>query len=140
MVKIVSDRLKLSTKGNRTLINITEPVMEKLQQSKLIIGNVTVFVVGSTAAITTFEYEPGLSKDMLEFYDRLAPEKKSYHHDATWGDANGFSHVRAAFTGPSLTIPFEEGRLLLGTWQQVVLADFDNRPRERIIIIHIIGE
>jgi len=140
MVKIVSDRLKLSTKGNRTLINITEPVMEKLQQSKLMIGNVTVFVVGSTAAITTFEYEPGLSKDMLEFYDRLAPEKKSYHHDATWGDANGFSHVRAAFTGPSLTIPFEEGRLLLGTWQQVVLADFDNRPRERIIIIHIIGE
>ena len=139
-MKIVSDRIKLSTKGNGTLINITDRVSEKLQQCKLTIGNVTVFVVGSTAAITTFEYEPGLSKDMLEFYDKLAPEKKPYHHDATWGDANGFSHVRAAFTGPSLTIPFEQGRLLLGTWQQVVLAEFDNRPRERTIIIHIIGE
>ena len=140
MVTIVSDRIKLSTKGNGTLINITEQVKERLQRSKLTIGNLTVFIAGSTAAITTFEYEPGLSRDMLEFYDRLAPEKKSYHHDATWGDANGFSHVRAAFTGPSLTIPFEQGRLSLGTWQQVVLAEFDNRPRERTIIVHIIGE
>ncbi len=139
-MKIVSDRIKLSTRGNGTLINITEDVSEKLRRSGLTIGNATVFVVGSTAAITAFEYEPGLSKDMLEFYDKLAPEKKSYHHDATWGDANGFSHVRAAFTGPSLTIPFENGRLLLGTWQQVVLAEFDNRPRERTIIVHLIGE
>ncbi len=139
-MKIISDRLKLSTKGNGSLINITDAVMDKLQQSKLTIGNLTVFVVGSTEAITTFEYEPGLCKDMLEFYDRVAPEKRSYHHDATWGDANGFSHVRAAFTGPSLTIPFEQRRLQLGTWQQVVLAEFDNRPRERTVIIHIVGE
>jgi secondary thiamine-phosphate synthase enzyme len=139
-MKIVSDRIKLSTKGNGDLINISGQVAEKLGRSKLKTGNVTIFVVGSTAGITTFEYEPGLSKDMLEFYDRLAPEKRTYHHDGTWGDANGFSHVRAAFTGPSLTIPFEQGRLVLGTWQQVVLAEFDNRPRERQIVIHIIGE
>ncbi len=139
-MKIVSDRIRLSTKGNGALINISGQLAERVEESKLKTGNVTVFVIGSTAAITTFEYEPGLSKDMLEFYDRLAPENISYHHDATWGDANGFSHVRAAFTGPSLTIPFEQGRLLLGTWQQVVLAEFDNRPRERTIVVHIIGE
>ncbi len=139
-MKILSDRIKLSTNGNGTLINISHQIAEKLEESKLRTGNVTVFVVGSTAAITTFEYEPGLSKDMLEFYDRLAPENQSYHHDETWGDANGFSHVRAAFTGPSLTIPFEEGKLLLGTWQQVVLAEFDHRPRERTVVIHILGE
>ena len=139
-MKIVSDRIKLSTRGNGTLVNISDQIAERLERSKLKTGNVTVFVVGSTAGITTFEYEPGLSKDMLEFYDKIAPEKKAYHHDATWGDANGFSHVRAAFTGPSLTIPFEQGRLSLGTWQQVVLAEFDNRPRERTIIVHIIGE
>ena len=139
-MKIVSDRIKLSTKGNGALINITGQLVESVERSKLKTGNVTVFVVGSTAAITTFEYEPGLSKDMLEFYDKLAPENRTYHHDATWGDANGFSHVRAAFTGPSLTIPFELGQPLLGTWQQVVLAEFDNRPRERTIVVHIIGE
>ena len=139
-MKIVSDRIKLSTKGNGTLINITDQLAEKVDQSKLKTGNLTVFVVGSTAGITTFEYEPGLSKDILEFCDKLAPENRTYHHDATWGDANGFSHVRAAFTGPSLTIPFEQGQLLLGTWQQVVLAEFDNRPRERTIVVHIIGE
>jgi secondary thiamine-phosphate synthase enzyme len=139
-MKIISDRIKLSTRGNGTLIDISAQVAEKVDESGLKTGNVTVFVVGSTAAITTFEYEPGLSKDMLELYDRLAPENKSYHHDATWGDANGFSHVRAAFTGPSLTIPFEQGRLLLGTWQQVVLAEFDNRPRERTVIVQLIGE
>ncbi len=139
-MKIVSDRIKLSTRGNGTLVDITDRVADIVQQSTLKDGNVTVFVVGSTAAITTFEYESGLSKDMLEFYERLAPEEQSYHHDATWGDANGFSHVRAAFTGPSLTIPFEQGKLLLGTWQQVVLAEFDHRPRERTIVIHIIGE
>ncbi len=139
-MKIISDRIKLSTKGNGTLVDITRHLAEIVAKSKLRTGNATLFVVGSTAAITTFEYEPGLSKDMLEFYDRLAPEKKSYNHDATWGDANGFSHVRAAFTGPSLTVPFEQGRLVLGTWQQVVLADFDNRPRERTIIVHIIGQ
>ncbi len=139
-MKIVTDEIKLSTKGNGTLVDITNRVAELLEQTRLRTGNVTIFVVGSTAAITTFEYEPSLTRDMLEFYEKLAPEKQSYHHDATWGDANGFSHVRAAFTGPSLTIPFEQGRLVLGTWQQVVLAEFDHRPRERTVIVHMIGE
>jgi secondary thiamine-phosphate synthase enzyme len=137
---IVSDRLRLDTKGAGDLIDITRQVANALERSKLQVGNVTVFVVGSTAGITTFEYEPGLIRDVQEFYDTMAPAGRRYHHDETWGDANGFSHIRAAFTGPSLTVPFEQGRLLLGTWQQIVLAEFDNRPRKREIVVHIMGE
>ena len=130
----------LNTKGPGDLINITEKISNILASSKLRDGNMTVFVTGSTAAITTFEFEPGLIRDMQDFYERLIPSDKHYYHDDTWGDANGFSHLRAALQGPSLTIPFEDGRLLLGTWQQVVLAEFDNRPRHRQIAIQIIGE
>jgi secondary thiamine-phosphate synthase enzyme len=97
-------------------------------------------VVGSTAAITTFEYESGLIQDVSDLYDKLVPQNKHYHHDDTWGDANGFSHLRASLQGPSLTVPFENGELLLGTWQQIVLAEFDNRARERKIIVQITGE
>ncbi|MCX6357310.1 MAG: secondary thiamine-phosphate synthase enzyme YjbQ, partial [Candidatus Aureabacteria bacterium] len=93
-----------------------------------------------TAAITTFEYEPGMIQDIRELYEKLVPKKKHYHHDETWGDANGFSHLRAALQGPSLTIPFEQGRLILGTWQQIVLAEFDNRSRRRQAVVQIIGE
>lgn len=139
-MKIINEKITLKTKGAGDLINITEKISRKLADSGLRDGNITVFVTGSTTAITTFEYEPGLVKDMKEFYERLIPSDKRYHHDDTWGDANGFSHVRAALQGPSLTIPFEDGRLLLGTWQQVVLAEFDNRPRERQIVIQLIGE
>lgn len=99
-----------------------------------------VFVGGSTAGITTFEYEPGLVQDVADLYEKIIPSSKHYHHDETWGDANGYSHLRASLTGPSLTVPFEEGRLLLGTWQQIVLAEFDNRPRKRQIVVQIIGE
>ena len=130
----------LDTKGPGDLIYITEEISNILASSGLRNGNLTVFVTGSTAAITTFEYEPGLIKDMKDFYEKLIPSGKHYHHDDTWGDANGFSHVRAALQGPSITIPFEDGRLLLGTWQQVVLAEFDNRPRHRQIAIQIMGE
>ena len=139
-MKIISERIKVSTKGAGDLIDITRQVADALQRARLQTGNVTVFVVGSTAAITTFEYEPGLIRDMQEFYEGLAPSTRQYHHDETWGDANGFSHVRATFTGPSLAVPFEQGKLLLGTWQQVVLAEFDNRPRTREIVIQILGE
>ncbi len=139
-MKIINDRIRLDTKGAGDLLDITNSVAEKVERSKLQTGNVTLFVVGSTAGITTFEYESGLIRDMREFYDKLAPRDRHYHHDDTWGDANGFSHVRATFTGPSLTIPFEQGKLLLGTWQQVVLAEFDNRPRHREVIAQIIGE
>lgn len=137
---VLTEKIQRKTRGNGDLQDITRDVVELVRRSQVRNGNVTLFVIGSTAALTTFEYEPGLIKDLQEFYDRLAPINKSYHHDATWGDANGFSHVRASFTGPSLVVPFEEGRLFLGTWQQVVLAEFDNRPRDRTVVVQIIGE
>jgi len=139
-MKIINERLKLNTRGNPDLLNITEDLSQILNSSKLKNGSLMVFVVGSTAAITTFEYEPGLIEDIRQFYEKIVPKNKNYEHDQTWGDANGFSHLRAALQGPSLSIPFENGRLLLGTWQQVVLAEFDNRPRRREIIVQIVGE
>ncbi len=138
-MKIIHTRVRLETKGAGDMIDITRDVAGALEASGLRIGSVLVFVGGSTAAITTFEYEPGLISDMKEFYQQIAPSGKHYYHDDTWGDANGFSHIRASVTGPSLTIPFEEGKLLLGMWQQVVLAEFDRRPREREVIIQVTG-
>ncbi len=139
-MKILNETVRLKTNGAGDLIDITGEIAELLKTSKLKTGNLTVFVIGSTAAITTFEYEPGLIKDMREVYEKIAPSNRSYHHDETWGDANGFSHVRASLQGPSLVIPFADGKLLLGTWQQVVLAEFDNRPRDRRIVVQLIGE
>lgn len=139
-MEIINQRITLKTKGSGDLVNITDEISELLQKSKLTKGNVTVFNIGSTAAITTFEFEPGMIKDMQELYEKIVPSSQHYHHDDTWGDANGFSHLRAALQGPSLTIPFEKGSLLLGTWQQVVLAEFDNRPRQRKVVVQIIGE
>ena len=139
-MQIKSARMTKRTKGAGDLVDITHEVTQQVAESGLQTGNVTVFVIGSTAGITTFEYEPGLIRDLKEFYEKVAPTNRHYHHDDTWGDANGFSHVRAAFTGPSLTIPFEKGKVLLGTWQQVVLAEFDNRARDRQIVVHILGE
>jgi len=139
-MKILSGRISITTKGNGDYINISHQLLNIVKSSGIADGIVTVFVSGSTAGITTFEYEPGLIRDLKEFYDKVAPSNVSYHHDETWGDANGFSHVRATLTGPSLVIPFEKGRLLLGTWQQVVLVEFDNRPRSRDIVVQIMGE
>ena len=139
-MKIFTGRINLSTKGDGDLINITAKVSEVVTSSKLKDGNATVFVVGSTAAITTFEYEPGLVKDVRDLAEKLITAGKHYQHDETWGDANGFSHLRATLFGPSLVVPFENGQLLLGTWQQIVLAEFDNRPRKREVVVQIIGE
>ncbi len=139
-MKITTKELNLKTKGAGDLIDISCSIQELLDKSGLREGNVTVFVVGSTAAITTFEYEPGLIADMKEAYEKLAASKKTYAHDQTWGDANGFSHVRAALQGPSLVVPFIKGKLATGTWQQVVLAEFDNRPWQRRIILQFMGE
>lgn len=130
----------MKTRGSGDLINITEEISQILKTSNVKNGSVTIFHIGSTAAITTFEFEPGLIKDMQELYEKIVPSNKHYHHDDTWGDANGFSHVRAALQGPSLTVPFQDGGLLLGTWQQVILAEFDMRPRQRNIVVQIIGE
>lgn len=140
MVRIINEKIKLRTRGNPDLVDITAQISDILRNSGLETGNLTVFVIGSTAAVTTFEYEPGLAEDMRQLYDTLIPKSKHYSHDQTWGDANGFSHLRAALQGPSLTVPFKQAKLLLGTWQQVVLAEFDNRPRERQIVVQLIGE
>jgi secondary thiamine-phosphate synthase enzyme len=139
-MKIINKKICLKTKGNPDLINITGEVSKILENSGLKDGSLTIFVVGSTAAITSFEYEPGLIKDVQELFDKLIPRSSHYNHDETWGDANGFSHLRASLQGPSLTVPFEAGKLLLGTWQQVILAEFDNRPRQREVVIQLIGE
>jgi secondary thiamine-phosphate synthase enzyme len=140
VMKIITNKLTLQTKGPGDLVNITDRVVELLKTAKLKSGHAIIFHIGSTAAITTFEYESGMIKDMQELYEKIVPSDQHYHHDDTWGDANGFSHLRAALQGPSLTIPFEDGKLLLGTWQQVVLAEFDNKPRNRQVIVQIIGE
>ncbi|MDH4210667.1 MAG: secondary thiamine-phosphate synthase enzyme YjbQ [candidate division WOR-3 bacterium] len=139
-MKIINKKISVQTSGPGDLVNITEEIVKLLTQTKLKTGHVVIFHIGSTAAITTFEYEPGMIKDMQELYERIVPCGRHYHHDETWGDANGFSHLRAALQGPSLTIPFEDGEILLGTWQQVVLAEFDNKPRKRQVIVQIIGE
>jgi len=139
-MKIITDRIQIKTKGAGDLIDITDRIAGILRSTKMSAGQVTVFHIGSTAAITTFEFEPGMIKDMQELYEKIVPSDRCYHHDDTWGDANGFSHLRAALQGPSLNIPFERGKLLLGTWQQIVLAEFDNKPRQRQIVVQIIGE
>lgn len=139
-MKIVTDYISISTKGYTDIIDITSNVSEALVKTEMKSGNVTLFISGSTAGITTIEYEPGLLKDLPEAFEKIAPSNKHYHHDATWGDGNGFSHVRAAILGCSLTIPFQNNTLLLGTWQQIVIIDFDNRSRNRDVVVQILGE
>lgn len=139
-MKIITEKITLDTQGNPDLVNITEDIDNILKSTGFKKGIITIFVIGSTAAITTFEYEPGMIKDVQELYEKLIPKNKHYAHDDTWGDANGFSHLRAALQGPSLVIPFDNGKLMLGSWQQVVLAEFDNHSRRRQIILQIIGE
>ncbi|KJU86242.1 protein belonging to Uncharacterized protein family UPF0047 [Candidatus Magnetobacterium bavaricum] len=139
-MEIINEYITLSTGGNGELIDLTGHLKAILDKSGLAKGIMTVFVIGSTAAITTFEYESGLIRDMTDLYEKLAPFGKQYAHNQTWGDGNGFSHVRAALQGPSLTIPFDGGALLLGTWQQVVLADFDNRRRSRKVAVNLLGQ
>ncbi|MBU1935765.1 secondary thiamine-phosphate synthase enzyme YjbQ [bacterium] len=132
--------ISLSTKGDGDIRDLTEQVASQLSETKLKDGIVTVFVPGSTASITTIEFEPGLRKDIPEILNRLIPSGIRYHHDDTWGDGNGYAHVRAAFVGPGITVPFTDGRLSLGTWQQIVLLEFDNRSRRREIIMQFVGE
>ena len=140
MIKIHTKKLSEQTAGFCDIINITAKVREQIEKQKMERGLVTLFVSGSTAALTTIEYEPGLVQDLREFVEKLIPSDRKYHHDDRWGDDNGFSHLRASLFGPSLAIPIENGRPVLGTWQQIVLLDFDNRPRAREIIIQLIGE
>ncbi len=137
---VVKNSFRISTKGNCDVIDISGKVRDIVSDSGLSSGNVTVFVPGSTAAITTIEYESGAVEDLRKSLERLIPEKMEYKHNERWGDGNGHSHIRASWIGPSLVVPFYESKLLLGTWQNIVFADLDNRAREREIILLITGE
>ncbi|MBA2268280.1 MAG: secondary thiamine-phosphate synthase enzyme YjbQ [Thermoproteota archaeon] len=136
---VFTKNIQIKSKSENDIIEITDEVTKTVKESKIQNGAVVVFVVGSTAAITTIEYEPGLQKDFPKMLSRLAPKDIEYAHDNTWHDGNGHSHVRASLIGPGITIPFVEGHLTLGTWQQIVLIEMDTRPRERKIIIQVIG-
>ncbi|MCD4707826.1 MAG: secondary thiamine-phosphate synthase enzyme YjbQ [Candidatus Sabulitectum sp.] len=131
--------ITVQTEGFSDIVNITEEVQETIKQSKINEGTVSITVIGSTASITTIEYEPALVIDMKELLNTIVPETIKSRHSETWGDDNGFSHMRAALMGPGITFPIEQGRLLTGTWQQVVIIDHDNRPRSRQVRIQVVG-
>ena len=137
---IFSETISLSTKGFSDILDITHHVGGVTGRSKIENGLVTVFCSGSTGAVTTIEYESGVLRDLQKAIEKIAPSNIPYEHDKRWGDGNGFSHVRAALMKPSMTVPLIKGKLTLGTWQQIVFIDFDNRRRERKLIVQVIGE
>lgn len=137
---IVHRQVRLSTKGHGHILDVTAEVAQHIRESELQNGIVTVFTPSSTSALTTTEFESGVVHDLQGLFDRLAPRDADYRHNLRWGDGNGHSHVRHALLGPSLTIPFVEGRMTLGTWQQIVFVDFDNRARTRSLVVQIMGE
>ncbi len=139
-MEIETYSISISTKGNCDIVDITDNVSDLIVDNNFTEGNVLVFVGGSTAGITTIEYEPGLLKDYPKFFERIAPANINYEHDNTWHDGNGHSHIRSAIQGASLTVPFLKGRMLLGTWQQIIFVDFDNRSRRRNITVQITGK
>lgn len=138
-MKVISKTIQLRSKGQDDVIDITKQVSNVVKDSNIENGTVTIFVVGSTAAITTIEYEPGLINDFPEMLSRIIPKNVEYEHDNTWHDGNGHSHVRASLVGPSLTVPIIDSKLTLGTWQQIVLLEMDTRPRNRTLILQIMS-
>jgi secondary thiamine-phosphate synthase enzyme len=139
-MKVLSDTIQLHSEREGDIIDMTMQLSNKVEESKIKNGTVTIFVSGSTAAVTTIEYEPGLVHDFPEMLSRIVPKDIEYEHDNTWHDGNGHSHVRSSLIGPSLTIPIIGGKLTLGTWQQVVLLEMDIRSRNRTVILQIMGE
>lgn len=137
---VITDELVYSSKGNTDIIDVTRDIQKVVKKNSVKNGQVTIFVSGATAGVTSIEYENGLVKDFRKMFERVIPENMEYAHDARWHDGNGHSHVRASMLGASFTVPVKDGELLLGTWQQVVVVDFDNRSRQRRIVIQIIGE
>ncbi|PIQ96691.1 MAG: secondary thiamine-phosphate synthase enzyme [Nitrospinae bacterium CG11_big_fil_rev_8_21_14_0_20_56_8] len=137
--QVKTSSCQIATQGFGDILDITGRVAEEVRESGFQEGIATVFVPGSTAGITTIEYESGAVEDLKKAIERLAPMGIPYAHDSRWGDGNGFAHVRAALMNPSLTVPFSGGELLLGTWQQIVLCDFDNRPRNRKFLVQVLG-
>ena len=138
-MKIIQHEIELPTEGHGHIIDLTGEVTAWLGSIGATRGQVTVFVPGSTAAVTTIEFEPGALRDLNEALERLAPSDGSYHHDLRWGDGNGFSHLRAALLGPSLSIPVATGGCVIGTWQQIVLVECDLRPRSRRVVLSFVG-
>ncbi len=132
--------IELETLGRNEMVDITGEVRSLVTESGLMDGQVLIFVPGATGALSTIEYEPGLIRDWPELMEKIIPEKQYYHHNETWHDGNGHSHCRATLVGPSLTVPFHEQRLLLGTWQQIIFLEFDNKPHHRRIVVQITGE
>jgi len=139
-MSVVTESLTLETSGGTDTRDLPQAVAGALASSGLRAGTVTVFVPGSTGGVTTIEYEPGAVEDFGRMMSRVVPDSVPYRHDRRWGDGNGYAHVRASLLGPSLVVPFAEGRLLLGPWQQIIFVDFDNRPRRRTIVLQIVGE
>ena len=137
---IATKRISLQSKGHGDILDITRQVEQKVAATEITDGTVTVFVSGSTAGVTTIEYESGVLSDLQQMWESLIPRDIPYNHDARWGDGNGYAHVRASLLGASLAVPFQGKRLMLGTWQQIVLVDFDNRPRSRQVLLQIMGE
>ena len=137
---IVTKKISLQTKGHCDIIDITPQVEQQVAEAKINSGIVTIFISGSTAGITTIEFESGLLSDFQSMWERNIPQNIPYKHDRRWGDGNGYSHIRASLLGASLVVPFSDKRLTLGTWQQIVMVDFDNRPRSRQFILQIMGE
>ena len=137
---VATARCEVRTSGQGDVCDVTAEVAEALRRSGLSAGVVTVSVVGSTASITTIEHEPGAVADLGTALEKLAPRRGDYRHPERWGDDNGSSHVRAALLGPSITLPFADGQVLVGTWQQIVLAEFDTRPRTRRVVVQMLGE
>ncbi|HKK21850.1 MAG TPA: secondary thiamine-phosphate synthase enzyme YjbQ [candidate division Zixibacteria bacterium] len=137
---IKTEQIIFDTRGAGDIVDITSDVGESVSNSGISSGTVTVFAPGATTGVTTIEYEPGLLKDLPDLMERLVPSNRSYSHDDTWHDGNGFSHLRSALIGPSLTVPFVSGKLTLGTWQQIVFLEFDNRARHRHVVLQIMGE
>ena len=137
---VETKEIALQSRGDCHIIDVTSEVAKHVEKSGIDNGIVTLFIVGSTAGITTIEYEPNLVSDFEDMWDRVIPRNITYEHNKTWGDGNGHSHVRASTLGASLTVPFVNKRLALGTWQQIIFVDFDNRPRSRKITIQILGE
>jgi len=137
---VITEGFTIHTRGFGDMVEITSNVAVAVREATLENGCVTVFIPGATAGVTTIEYEAGLVEDFQAMWQRLVPREIDYQHDRRWGDGNGFAHTRASLLGPSLTVPFQGKRLLLGTWQQVVVVDFDNRPRQRRVVLQMIGE
>jgi len=137
---VITIPIRVSTHGDADVIDITDAVEASVRQSDVESGIVTIFCPSATSALTTIEYEPGCLSDLRRLFDEIVDPNRHYQHNARWGDGNGHSHVRAALLGPSLTVPFTDRRLLLGTWQQIVFVDFDNRARNRELVVQILGE